>query len=64
VNYGLGKVRFPAPVPSGSRVRLRATLAAADPVAGGVQITVDASVECEGVAKPVCVAQPIFRLLA
>jgi acyl dehydratase len=64
VNYGLGKVRFPAPVPSGSRVRLRATLAAADPVPGGVQITVDASVECEGVAKPVCVAQPIFRLLA
>jgi acyl dehydratase len=64
VNYGLGKVRFPAPVPSGSRVRLRATLAAADPVPGGVQITVDASIECEGVAKPVCVAQPIFRLLA
>jgi acyl dehydratase len=64
VNYGLGKVRFPAPVPAGSRVRLRATLAAVEPVAGGVQITVDASIECEGVAKPVCVAQPIFRLLA
>jgi acyl dehydratase len=64
VNYGLGKVRFPAPVPAGSRVRLQATLAAVEPVAGGVQITVDASIECEGVAKPVCVAQPIFRLLA
>jgi acyl dehydratase len=64
VNYGLGKVRFPAPVPAGSRVRLHATLAAVEPVPGGVQITVDASIECEGVAKPVCVAQPIFRLLA
>jgi acyl dehydratase len=64
VNYGLGKVRFPAPVPAGSRVRLHATLAAVEPVPGGVQITVDASIECEGAAKPVCVAQPIFRLLA
>jgi acyl dehydratase len=64
VNYGLGKVRFPAPVPAGSRVRLHATLAAVEPVPGGVQITVDASIECEGVAKPVCVAQPIFRMLA
>jgi acyl dehydratase len=64
VNYGLGKVRFPAPVPAGSRVRLRATLAAVDPVPGGVQVTVDAIMECAGVAKPVCVAQPIFRFLA
>jgi acyl dehydratase len=64
VNYGLGKVRFPAPVPAGSRVRLRAKLAAVDPVPGGVQVTVDATMECEGVAKPVCVAQPIFRFLA
>ena len=64
VNDGLGKVRFPAPVPAGSRVRLRATLAAVDPVPGGVQVTVDAIMECAGVAKPVCVAQPIFRFLA
>jgi acyl dehydratase len=64
VNYGLGKVRFPAPVPAGSRVRLRAKLAAVDPVPGGVQVTVDATMECDGLAKPVCVAQPIFRFLA
>jgi acyl dehydratase len=64
VNYGLGKVRFPAPVPAGSRVRLRAKLAAVDPVPGGVQVTVDAIMECDGLAKPVCVAQPIFRFLA
>jgi acyl dehydratase len=61
VNYGLGKVRFPAPVPSGSRIRTTATLAAVDDVEGGVQLTVDAVIEREGGVKPVCVAQPIFR---
>jgi acyl dehydratase len=61
VNYGLGKVRFPAPVPSGSRVRATATLAALEEIKGGVQLTIDAVVELEGGDKPVCVAQPIFR---
>ncbi len=61
VNYGLGKVRFPAPVPAGSRVRATATLAALDDIAGGAQLTVDALIEREGGDKPVCVAQPIFR---
>jgi acyl dehydratase len=61
VNYGLGKVRFPAPVPAGSRIRTTATLAAVDDIEGGVQLTVDAVIECEGSSKPVCVAQPIFR---
>ena len=61
VNYGLGKVRFPAPVPVGSRVRATATLAALDDIAGGAQLTVDAVIERDGGAKPVCVAQPIFR---
>lgn len=64
VNYGLGKVRFPAPVPVGSKVRLTATLAAAEPIAGGVQVTIDAVVERDGGDKPVCVAQPIFRFLS
>lgn len=63
VNYGLNRVRFPAPVPAGSKVRLRATLAAVDPVPSGVQITVDAVIEREGGDRPVCVAQAIFRFL-
>lgn len=63
VNYGLNRVRFPAPVPAGSKVRLRATLAAVDPVPGGVQITVDAVIERDGGDRPVCVAQAIFRFL-
>jgi acyl dehydratase len=61
VNYGLGKVRFPAPVPVGSKVRATATLAAVEPIKGGVQLTVDAVIERDGADKPVCVAQPIFR---
>jgi acyl dehydratase len=61
VNYGLGKVRFPATVPVGSKVRATATIAALDEITGGVQVTVDAVIECDGGAKPVCIAQPIFR---
>jgi acyl dehydratase len=61
VNYGLGKVRFPAPVPAGSRIRTTATLATVDDIEGGVQLAVDAVIEREGSDKPVCVAQPIFR---
>jgi acyl dehydratase len=61
VNYGLGKVRFPAPVPSGSKVRLRASLAELTDITGGAQLTVDAVIERDGGDKPVCVAQPIFR---
>ena len=64
VNYGLGKVRFPAPVRSGSKVRLRATLAGYEEIAGGAQLTVDAVMESDGTDKPVCVAQPVFRFYA
>ena len=63
VNYGLNRVRFPSPVPSGSKVRARATLAAADPIPGGAQLTVDAVVEREGSDKPACVAQLVLRYL-
>jgi acyl dehydratase len=63
VNYGLNRVRFPAPVPAGSRLRATATLAAVDPVAGGAQLTIDAVVECDGTDKPACVAQLLFRFL-
>ncbi len=62
VNYGLNKVRFPAPVPVGSRVRLTATLADVEEVKGGYQITVAAAIEREGGDKPVCIAEPVFRV--
>lgn len=61
VNYGLGRVRFPAPVPVGSKVRARATLVELEEIRGGVQVTVDVVIERDGGDKPVCVAQPIFR---
>ncbi|HST82069.1 MAG TPA: MaoC family dehydratase [Kineosporiaceae bacterium] len=64
VNYGLEKVRFPAPVPVGSKVRATATLAAVEQIPGGVQITIDAVIERDGSAKPVCVARPVFRFYA
>ncbi|HLJ07488.1 MAG TPA: MaoC family dehydratase [Acidimicrobiia bacterium] len=61
VNYGLNKVRFPAPVPAGSRVRMGAEVAAVEPVGGGVQVTLSASFEIEGQSKPACVADILFR---
>jgi acyl dehydratase len=48
VNYGLGKVRFPAPVPAGSRVRATAALAALDDIPEGAQLTIDATIERDG----------------
>lgn len=63
VNYGLNRVRFPAPVPSGSRIRARFTVVSVDALAGGEQAVVAATVECEGVEKPVCVAELVLRLL-
>ena len=62
VNYGLNRVRFPAPVPAGSRVRLSATLAAAEEVSGqGIQATVDSVMHLEGAGKPACIAQMVHR---
>lgn len=61
VNYGLGKVRFPAPVPVGSKIRLNAKLVSVEEIPGGAQVTVDAVVEREGGDKPVCVAQSLLR---
>lgn len=61
VNYGLNKVRFPAPVPSGGRVRARIVLAAIEEEQSGVQLTFDVTVECEGEEKPVCVADFLIR---
>jgi len=62
VNYGLNKVRFPAPLPSGSRVRATARPLSVEDVAGGVQITSQVTVEREGGDKPVCVAETVSRL--
>lgn len=61
INYGLDKVRFPAPVPSGSRVRLTATLADAIDVDSGVQVKVDCVFEVEGQERPACVATAVLR---
>lgn len=63
VNYGLNKVRFPAPVPSGSRVRLRARLNAADPVEGGVQAALGMTFDIEASERPACVAEMVIRYL-
>ncbi|WP_274918391.1 MaoC family dehydratase [Streptomyces sp. WZ-12] len=63
VNYGLNKVRFPAPVTVGARLRLAARLATVDEVPGGVQLTVDGTMEIEGGTKPACVLQSLSRFL-
>ena len=62
VNYGLNKVRFPAPLPVGSKVRMRATLSSVEDVPGGVQLTVTQTFEREGGEKPVCVAESLSRV--
>jgi acyl dehydratase len=61
VNYGLNKVRFPAPVPSGSRLRGHFKLLAYEPLEGGAQLTVEVTMEREGSDKPVCVAESLAR---
>ena len=63
INYGLNKVRFPAPLPSGSRVRGRCTLVGVDAVDGGVQATWRILVERDGSAKPCCAAEWLVRYL-
>ncbi|WP_454198302.1 MaoC family dehydratase [Nocardia sp. Marseille-Q1738] len=64
INYGVNKVRFPAPVPSGSRIRGRARIASVEEVSGGLQVTLAVTVEREGGDKPVCVAETVVRVLA
>jgi acyl dehydratase len=64
VNYGLNRVRFPAPVPVGSRVRARFRVLSVDDVPDGAQMVVEATVEREGGDdKPVCVAETVYRLI-
>jgi acyl dehydratase len=63
VNYGLNKVRFPAPVPVGSRIRGRFRIEEATDVDGGVQLVFASTVECEGLDRPVCAAEFVVRFL-
>ncbi|MFH9659627.1 MaoC family dehydratase [Streptomyces sp. NPDC017248] len=61
VNYGLDRVRFPAPVRAGSRIRLAGRLAEVEDVPGGVQIAVDGTLEIEGGGKPAAVLRSLSR---
>jgi len=61
VNYGLNRVRFPAPVPAGSRLRGHFKLLASEPLEGGAQLTFEVTMEREGSDKPVCVAESVSR---
>jgi acyl dehydratase len=62
VNYGLNRVRFPAPMPVGGRVRMRASLKQVEEIPGGAQILTELTFEREGSEKPVCVAESLARV--
>jgi acyl dehydratase len=64
INYGTNKVRFPAPVRVGSKIRAGAELVAVDPVPGGVQTTIRITIEVEGGEKPACVIESLSRYLS
>lgn len=61
VNYGLNRLRLPAPVPVGSRIRLHGKIASTGEVAGGVQVVADLTMEVEGSEKPALVAEAVYR---
>ena len=61
VNYGCNKVRFPSPVPVGSKVRMGVQLNAVEEVAGGVQYVLGLTFDVEGKDKPACVAEVVYR---
>ncbi|MEQ9162265.1 MAG: MaoC family dehydratase, partial [Ilumatobacter fluminis] len=61
VNYGCNRVRFMSPVPSGAKLRLGVELKSVDEIAGGAQVTHEITFEVEGVDKPACVAEVVFR---
>ena len=61
VNYGLNRVRFPAPVPAGSRLRGRFKLLKFEPLEGGAQLTFEVRMERDGSQKPVCIAESMGR---
>ena len=61
INYGLNRVRFPAPVPAGAKIRARFTLRSVEEVPGALEVVLDATVETEGANKPCCVAEWVLR---
>ena len=61
INYGLNRVRFISPVPSGSRVRARFSVAAVEDLAGSIQVTWQITIEREGGDRPCCAAEWIVR---
>lgn len=63
LNIGLDKVRFPSPVPAGSKIRGRGEVVSAVEAGGGVQVVVRITIEAEGAAKPACVADTVSRFL-
>ncbi len=63
INYGLDRVRFPAPVPSGSRIRARVVLTSVDEAGGGLQVKRTVTIEREGEERPVMVAETLSRYL-
>jgi acyl dehydratase len=63
VNYGVNRVRFPAPVPSGSRIRGRFRVVSVEAAGGGERATLDAQIECDGIERPVCVAELLLQTL-
>lgn len=63
VNYGTNRVRFPAPVRVGKRVRARARVVAAEDVKGGVQLSIEITIEVEGLDRPACVVESLSRFL-
>ncbi|HMJ01288.1 MAG TPA: MaoC family dehydratase [Conexibacter sp.] len=62
LNYGVNKVRFPAPLPVGSKVRMRVAMSSVDDIPGGIQMATTCTFEREGGEKPVCVAETLARL--
>jgi acyl dehydratase len=62
LNYGLNRVRFPAPLPVGEKVRMRAKLIGLEEIPGGAQITTELTFERDGGEKPVCVAESLSRV--
>ena len=63
INYGVNKVRFPAPVPVGSRVRAGVQLSAVEPIDGGVQTVMLITIEVDGGVKPACIIEAVSRYL-
>lgn len=61
INYGLNRLRFPTPVPVGSRIRLAGKLASVSEVTGGIEVVADLTMEVEGFEKPALVAEAVYR---